>query len=120
VKGAESKILNVVAESVFECKFVVNLFERYIPMDTGDIYIRRLHSFHVVTFTAELEAAKGWAKPSNAVSTSGCRCRPSIGWQDRVPLQVAILQAITCGPDPCPMSLYRGSVVDSPSADVVE
>jgi hypothetical protein len=37
VKGAESKISNVVAESVFECELMVVLFERYIPMDTGDV-----------------------------------------------------------------------------------
>jgi hypothetical protein len=88
---------------------MVDLFEQYIPMDPGDIYTRRPHSFHVVIFTTELKGAKGWAKPPNTVSTSGCRYRPSIGRQARIPLQVAILQATTCDPDLCPISLYRGS-----------
>jgi hypothetical protein len=86
VEGAESKILSVVAESVFEYELVVDLFEQYIPMETGDIYTRRPHSSHVVVFMTGLKAAKGWAKPPNTLSTSGCRCRPSIGRQARVSL----------------------------------
>jgi hypothetical protein len=73
------KILNGVIESVSDCELVVDVSEKQILMETGEIYIRRPHSSRVVTFTIEPKATPGWAKPPKAVSTSGCRRRSSIG-----------------------------------------